>query len=161
MKSLNHNGIGKVISHLSSKHNINGLSVGTDNNGYFLVTVDEVKISKILESSNVKTAMINGRLRLLAEEAIPSKPPVTSTSTVTDDNIKNAAEQEADKNGFDMNNDAMVKALAVKLLPELLKTIPTKDEVNAALNMLKRDSVQDNDLAGGLKQLTKDVKRGT
>lgn len=160
MKQLNHNGIGKVINHLNAKHGIKGLSVGTSTDGHYLITIDEKKVVKILESLKINALIVNDKMKLFVEEDIPTKPPITSTSTVADDNIKDAAEQEADKSGFDMNNDAMIKALATKLAPEFLKMFPTKEEINTALNNMKKGTVQGNELASSLKDLSKTVKSG-
>ena len=154
MKPLNHIGIGKVIDHLTSIHGVKNISTGSDADGYFLITTEEKKIAKLLESTNVKTMISGGKLRLMAEEAVP---PVTGTSTVAQDNIKTAADEEADKNGFDMNNAAMIKALADKLMPELMKYFPSKDQVNSALNMVKSGSVQGKELVGGLEGMAKKV----
>ncbi len=162
MKFLNKNGINKVINHLVERHGVKNLSVGSDQNGSYVAgTVsDASKVISLLEGTNVKTTIIGGKLRLMSEEIAPqpAKLPKTAISTVADDNIESAAEEEAKNNGFDMNNDGMINALAKKLLPELLKTFPTKEEVNKALNVIKQGSVQDDQLLGGLERLEKNVK---
>lgn len=156
MRQLNDNGIAKVLQHLS----VAG-TVGVDKDGYFLEVENTDAVIKLLEDCKVKASLAGNKLRLMVEEAPSSVPAVRSTSTVADDNIKTAADEEAKKNGFDMNNVAMVSALADKLVGELSKVFPTKDEVNGALNALKQGSVQDKALVGGLEDLTANVKSAT
>ena len=161
MRQLNENGVSKVVVHLSKSYGVKAI-IGQDQDGYF-IELEDLDITAagtlptIMESINVKMVTVNGRMRLMVED-ISAKPAVTSTSAAAEDNIKTAADEEAKKNGFDMNNKAMIAALVEKMLPELSKLFPTKEQVNAALNALKRDSVQDKQLAGGLEDLTKSVQ---
>lgn len=150
MRVLNENGIEKAIDYLGSGE----WTILTDSNGPAVGGLTSEAISE-LGKIGVIAERIGNMHRLLVEEA-PAEPPV---QTVNDDNIINAADQEAAKEGFDINNDNHIKALAQKLIPHLSATLPTKEEVNAALNQLKSMTVENDEFVKNLATFLKNVKK--
>lgn len=144
MKKLNKNGIYKIIEYVSS-----GVKYVSDGSRHMMVGLVSENDKKALKDINVILTVVED---LTLKEDLKDNV-ILYEAELDDTEVQDETNNEEKVDDFDIRN------VAKELIPILSEFFPSKEEVNAALNDLKAQMIDPNEMIDGLKMQMQRIKK--